>query len=71
MKLISFNKAFEIENIIAVIPGFFSSQHVKIRPGKMGLELINLIKLKNIYINMGWVFFFFLVTSTYLISFIE
>ena len=68
MKLITFNKAFEIENIIVVILRFFSSQHLKIRPGKMGLEPINLIKLEEkkknthtyiyiyIYMNMDLVF---------------
>ena len=57
MKLITFNKAFKIENIIAVIHGFFHHNMSKLDQAKWDLSSLtwlNLKKKKNL--NMGWVF---------------
>ena len=57
MKLISFNKAFEIENIIAVIPGFFHHMS-KLDQSKWDLSSLTWLNLKYIYIYIYGLGFF-------------
>ena len=50
MKLISFNKAFEIENIIAVILGLFHHNMSKLDQAKWDLNSLTWLNPNNIYI---------------------
>ena len=47
MKLITFNKAFEIENIIAAIPGFFHHNMSKLDQAKWDLSSLTWLNLKG------------------------
>ena len=49
MKLITFNKAFEIENIIAIILRFFHQNISKLDHAKWDLNSLTWLNLKKIY----------------------
>ena len=57
MKLISFNKAFEIENIIAVISGFFHHNMSKLDQAKWDLSSLTWLNLKIYIYKYGLGFF--------------
>ena len=61
MKLITFNKAFEIENIIAIILRFFHHNISKLDQAKWDLNSLTWLNLKeNIYIYIYIYIFFFI-----------